>query len=327
MTSVQRIGALLLCMVFCSISGHLSAQDIGENLPFDNSHQAAVNGIDIHYRLWMPEDTEIQGKILLVHGFAGSTYSWRHNARVLQNEGYVVVAVDAPPFGFSEKIKNINYVDDELEKLFWTLLDKLDTDHHLEDWQWDLAGHSMGACLVMRMIDSKQENIRSAVIVDGLVSFRLSKLEEWVFELFPVQVLVELYAKNFLFRQNYIEKVLDVAYGEAPSPSDVHNYLKPLREKMFVPAVLSKLTHARSNRLLDISTMEIPVLVVWGEKDKWLPLALGEKIQEKLPHARLAIVKGAAHCPMESDPVAFNRELTEFLKDPKQNVSPFIVKE
>ncbi len=43
----------------------------------------------------------------MVHGFAGSTYWWQTSAFYLSRYGFTVIAIDVPPFGFSDKTEKL----------------------------------------------------------------------------------------------------------------------------------------------------------------------------------------------------------------------------
>lgn len=59
-----------------------------------------------------------------------------------------------------------------------------------------------------------------------------------------------------------------------------------------------------------------PTLVVWGELDPVLPREHSRMLAERIPHARLVMVAGAAHNPMADRPAEFNRVLLDFLDMP-----------
>jgi pimeloyl-[acyl-carrier protein] methyl ester esterase len=54
-----------------------------------------------------------------------------------------------------------------------------------------------------------------------------------------------------------------------------------------------------------------PTLIVHGENDQLVPLAAARELAERLPHARLAIVAGAAHAPFVSSPEIVSRLVSE----------------
>lgn len=58
-----------------------------------------------------------------------------------------------------------------------------------------------------------------------------------------------------------------------------------------------------------------PTLVVHGDCDRIAPPAAGEYLAAHLPHARLALLAGAAHAPFVSDPDAVGRLITDFCNE------------
>jgi 4,5:9,10-diseco-3-hydroxy-5,9,17-trioxoandrosta-1(10),2-diene-4-oate hydrolase len=59
-----------------------------------------------------------------------------------------------------------------------------------------------------------------------------------------------------------------------------------------------------------------PVLIIWGDKDRVLPLSHGYLAKEKLPNARLKIMEGCGHIPFFERSDEFNRLVLEFLSEP-----------
>ncbi len=47
-----------------------------------------------------------------------------------------------------------------------------------------------------------------------------------------------------------------------------------------------------------------PLLVVWGEEDRWIPVADGRTLAARVPGARLVTIAGAGHCPHQERPSA-----------------------
>ncbi|MDE3070142.1 MAG: alpha/beta hydrolase [Acidobacteriota bacterium] len=57
----------------------------------------------------------------------------------------------------------------------------------------------------------------------------------------------------------------------------------------------------------------IPVLIVWGERDRTIPLAHGRSAHESLPHSHFVTLPGAAHFPHLEDPDGVAGALAQFI--------------
>jgi len=57
----------------------------------------------------------------------------------------------------------------------------------------------------------------------------------------------------------------------------------------------------------------VPVLAVWGEADRLIPISDAELLVKSVKHGQLFIVPNGSHAPYMSNPSLFNRELLEFV--------------
>jgi pimeloyl-ACP methyl ester carboxylesterase len=60
--------------------------------------------------------------------------------------------------------------------------------------------------------------------------------------------------------------------------------------------------------------LDIPIMLVWGEDDPWLPPSLGERLQEELGDAALALLPGCSHFVMEDASETVTPIVFEFLR-------------
>jgi abhydrolase domain-containing protein 14 len=65
-----------------------------------------------------------------------------------------------------------------------------------------------------------------------------------------------------------------------------------------------------------IPELDMPVLLVWGDKDNVFPLAeYGKPLKEQLPRSKLLILSDAGHAAYLQKPAEFNEIVTDFLSE------------
>ena len=50
------------------------------------------------------------------------------------------------------------------------------------------------------------------------------------------------------------------------------------------------------------SEIKIPVLIIWGENDKWVPLKIGHKFHSDIPGSVMVTIPECGHIPQEEYP-------------------------
>jgi 3-oxoadipate enol-lactonase len=107
-------------------------------------------------------------------------------------------------------------------------------------------------------------------------------------------------------------KIVDVAMRRlfAPDFQDTHPQLMAERRAAFLrtdPAVLMSACHALAELDLraEVGKVQIPALVLVGERDEATPPAMSRELASLLPDARLVVLDGCAHVPQLQDPERF----------------------
>ena len=69
-----------------------------------------------------------------------------------------------------------------------------------------------------------------------------------------------------------------------------------------------------SERLDDvIGKLSVPTLIVWGEQDEMIPLAVGRNLHKLIPGSRLEVIPQCGHLPAFEKPAEFTRHVLGFL--------------
>ena len=280
-------------------------------LPFANSQVAVIDGVRLHYRIWPAGEEVRQGTVLLVHGFSGSTYSWARTAPALQQAGYEVIAIDIPPFGYSDKSPRLNASNSARAALLKQWQDSL-----FPGRSWHLVGHSMGAGIVEALALMHPREMLSTIFAAGAVFGELKQgipRSNSLLRFRPVQSLLGNLAEAWFTTPRRVVGLLESAYGSPPDKEDILAYYRPLQIPGTARAILA--TSVGSYEIADLKAQDLqePLLGIWGEKDTWVPLEGRRKVLDKIPGIEIRMIPEAGHNPMETHPEAFNRILLEFL--------------
>ena len=306
----------LLFFIFSLLTFPVHASEPGTEAakPFPESRFTSIDSASFHYRVWNDQLADPKGKVLLIHGFVGSTFCWRENIDTLVKEGYFVVAVDLPGAGFSDRSLMINQSQSNRARMLWDLLSKID---HSESSHWNLVGHSMGGGTAEAMALMKPDRIQTLTIVDGMV-FKKNKSVNGSFVVLTQiketnKVLVDLTKKRVIDFER-MQKLLKGLYGYIPDSSIVEGYLRPLQLDGSAECMLNVFANAKEIQPLHVDSLgNLPVLIVWGKKDRTIRWFSAKNVIKSFPPLELRIIPEAYHSPMETHPGVFNRYLVEFL--------------
>jgi 2-hydroxy-6-oxonona-2,4-dienedioate hydrolase len=305
----------MLSVLFPLNSGYSYRAQASERIkPFSNSHFIEINKQTLHYRIWTPEvTTHALPGILMIHGMGGSTFSWEYNAPILAAAGYQVIAVDVPPFGYSDKDPDINQSIDSRSQLLWEFINRIQPDK-----RWHLIGHSMGGGIVQGMAIINPVQVEKVVFVDPAL-FRNNKTDKShanmpLFRLRSLEWLAIAVGKTTLIRPKGITKMLRSAYAQEPNPADVEEYYKALSEKGTARALIRSTAVSKPVKEIDGLKFNKPAIAIWGDLDSWVPLTKSQPILDQLPSIKVIVIKGAGHCPMATHPNHFNELVIGFLQ-------------
>jgi pimeloyl-ACP methyl ester carboxylesterase len=282
--------------------------------PYENSHFLKIDSATFHYRIYNEGIKDRKGKVLLVHGFCGSTFCWRNNIDALVKAGYMVVAIDLPGFGYSDRNLNINQSNSGRAHLIWALLAKIDPD---DKRKWNIVGHSMGGGAVEAMALMNPDRVQTVTLVDGMVFIRNQNMKGAFITMSKMKetnpVLVSL-AKQNIISYNSIARLMKKVYGRPLDSVEMKGYFDPLKIDGSAASVINIFANAHEIRHLHADgLLDLPVLVIWGKKDRTIYLSTAKKLKRNIPTIDLKIIPDAHHSPMETHPGQFNELLLNFL--------------
>ena len=259
---------------------------------------AKVNDIDLHYKL----DGDGEEMIVLINGLADDVETWFAQLDDFVAAGYRVLRIDNRGIGASSKPAG-PYSSRMLADDAKALVDLLGvTEFHL-------MGVSMGGMIAQEYALAYPDDLRSATFgctyaEPGPFCSRMFAM--WA-DMAPVLGVpfvmrdVTLWAFTLPF---FDERGGDLAEFETATrymDQPVHAYLAQL-------AVIQN--HDTTDRLGQITA---PSLVLAGEQDILIPVALSRRIHDGIPGSEWATTKGGHACLWEH-PAEFNKTFLDFIR-------------
>ncbi|MFX1560716.1 MAG: alpha/beta fold hydrolase, partial [Promethearchaeota archaeon] len=95
---------------------------------------------------------------------------------------------------------------------------------------------------------------------------------------------------------------------------EIREYLKQEQLKLGKEELLKITDAIYSFKLLPLETIEVPTLVVLGEKERKAVFPHADKMVELIKNSRKVIIPRAGHASNLENPETFNRELDDFLR-------------
>jgi pimeloyl-ACP methyl ester carboxylesterase len=189
-----------------------------------------------------------------------------------------------------------------------------------------LIGHSMGCQVVLEELRQHREGVRGLVLMCGSYG-RVTKTFRGV----PIleMILPKMIAavkKNESFVRALWERIpSDMALKLALKAGDLdpeHFNVEDMRpyvthmRSLDLPLFLRMLSAAGEHSAEDLlPTVDVPVLVVAGERDTFTPLFLAESMAKAMPKAELFVVKNGSHvAPLEQHDLV-GEKVRSFLRE------------
>jgi len=258
--------------------------------------EVEVSGLRIDY-----EREGIGPPLVLLHGgFGFDSRSWRRQIDALSDE-YTVVAWDAPGCGRSSDPPSTFRLPDYadcLARFIETL--GLSRPHVL--------GLSFGGALAIQLFGRHPAVSRTLILAGAYAG--------WAGSLPPAEVdrrVSRLAADMQRPPDEWIPSYLPGLLTEAAPPEMVEE-VKSLMSAVR-PAANETMLHAMAEAdLTDVlPRVDVPTLLLYGEKDVRSPTEVGRALHHGIPGSRLVILPGIGHLSSVEGAEQFNREVRSFL--------------
>jgi pimeloyl-ACP methyl ester carboxylesterase len=296
-----------------AVLGGVALWSYGPSLPpemliarYANSHSQFVDvgGVRAHVR---DEGRPDAVPVVMVHGSMGSLHMWEGWVRELQDRARLI-SVDLPGHGLTGAWPRDEYTIEAYTDFLEVLVDTMKLERFV------LVGHSLGGAVAWSFAATRPDRVSQLVLVDAAgypregeapLPTRLARL--------PVLGDIGIHFKpDRLVRRSLEEIYVDQSMV---TPDRIKRYAELQR---FPGNRVATLQRARTQEPLDptpLKRLTVPTLILWGVKDKWVPVADAFRFQEDIKGAKLALFDNLGHNPQEEDPKATAAALAAILPE------------
>jgi len=265
-----------------------------------------VAGMSVHLRDEGPR--EDRTPIVLLHGTGSSLHAWEGWTQALRDR-HRVIRFDLAGFGLTGPSPDGIYSIGRDVELVVAVLDKLGVERCI------LGGNSLGGAIAWRTALFHPLRVEKLILVDSggypanaisqPIGFRLARLPgiSWLLQnTLPRFLVVQGFRNVFGHPDRVTAEMVDRSVELTQREGNRRALIDRFRQRQ--PGTLSH----------RIPELKLPTLILWGGKDRLIPVENAHRFHRDIAGSKLAILDGLGHAPEEEDPARSVEAVKAFLK-------------
>jgi len=232
--------------------------------------------------------------LLLLHGSNASFLTWEPWSKKLSGQ-FHVIAVDLPGHGLTGAVPNGDYSQEGMAKFVAEFADKTGLK------AFALAGNSMGGGVAARFAEEHPDRVTHLILVDaGGLPFKFGSGEPLAFKLARIPVVNPLLLH--VTPRAIVTEGLNKAIVNKAIITDamIDSYWDFARLEGTRQATLTRFQLPWDSYVQDhTAALKMPVLILWGDGDRLIPVATAHDWAKAVPGSKLIIYPATGHIPME----------------------------
>jgi pimeloyl-ACP methyl ester carboxylesterase len=277
--------------------------------------------IDIHGERLAYVDEGHGEALLLIHGMAGSSQTWREILPRLAKK-YRVIAPDLLGHGQSAKPRT-DYSLGAFAVGLRDLLDELGVDSAT------VVGHSLGGGIAMQFLYQHPDYCRRLILIS---SGGLGQDVGWILRLLSApgaELVLPVIAPGFVLRAgNTVRSWLTSTGLRSPRGAEIWNAYSSFSDAQSRDAFLRTLRSVVDYRGQSVSALnrlqlktDLPTLAIWGEDDTIIPVDHAYAALEARPDCRVEVLPGVGHFAQVEAPAQVVDLVDDFIVTTQAKVS------
>ena len=240
--------------------------------------------------------------LIFLHGIGGNKDNWNLNFPML-SKYFLCVAWDTRGYGESEDYKGEFCFNDVINDL-------LNIYKYFNRKKAHIIGLSMGGQIACLFYEKYPEMVRSMILCD--THFGLGNLEQEEIEKFinsrKKPLLDGLEPKDIALS---VSNSLIGNLNNKTAIDELVTSISKLHKESYLKTIDASMCTFHDHIFKNI---DIPTLIIVGEKDKLTPPSMAFKIHKLIKNSKFFVIGEAGHLTNIESPKIFNNEVLQFLK-------------
>jgi pimeloyl-ACP methyl ester carboxylesterase len=258
--------------------------------------------------------------VLFVHGTGAWSELWHPTLMRTAAAGFRVIAIDLPPFGFSEHAPQLSYAKTAQGMRIVKVLETLGIDRVV------LVGHSFGAGPTVEAALLHPDRVTRLIIVDGALSIQAPDTSldhstissRLTHSILHTPTLRDAVVATVVTNPRFTRRLLQGLIADPSNATDevVQVLQQPMRVAgataavgRWLPELIDAHTISPSQTPASYSKLAMPVTLLWGSLDSVTPMEQAQRLLQLMPHAELKVLANVGHIPHVENPTLFNDAL------------------
>jgi pimeloyl-ACP methyl ester carboxylesterase len=245
--------------------------------------------------------------LVLVHGTADSLHTWEGWVKALRGTRRVI-RFDLPGFGLTGPAASGDYRGDSYARFVLALMDRLQVQ------RFAIGGNSLGGEVAWRTATLAPQRVTKLILVDAGGPAFESESVPIGFVVAKLPLLPRVF--EYVLPRPLIVASLRNVYGDPAKVDDAlvdrHHELM-LRDGNRRALVQRFAQVSRGDGAQRIATIQAPTLILWGGRDRLVPLSVGRRFHADIAGSELVVFDDLGHVPQEEDPARTVAAVQRFL--------------
>jgi pimeloyl-ACP methyl ester carboxylesterase len=250
--------------------------------------------------------------VILMHGFGTSSFLWRNVAPAITDAGHTAYAIDLFGHGESDRPTDADFGIAAQAEYLDAAMTALRVARGI------IVGMDIGGDVALRLAATRPERVEKLVLINTPA-----------FDEIPARDIGQMQRSTAKFAFRTTRGVLGAApliegvlKGSVSDP-DAHmpvkliaRYLAPFAGRDGVNHLLALASSINADDMedVDLKTIHVPALIVWGEEDQFVDPKMADRLVNALPDGRLVRIPGSGRLVPEENPEQMSSLILDFMK-------------